>query len=134
HIPCCSFSKKQNEAFHSAMLTLGLKDLPLDHVMDDIDKALQKMCGIQSIRYSGKLGHIYYVNDLAAEIAQEMANHTTRKNLHFFPEGTKPSLSQAWQASCWLDELDPDLTTPMIRMHKQDFYINEPTLLSDGIV
>jgi hypothetical protein len=52
------------------MLALGLKDLPSDRVMDDIDKALQKMCGAQSIRYSGKLGHIYYINDLAAIIAQ----------------------------------------------------------------
>lgn len=59
-----------------------------------------------------------------------MANPTTRENLHFFPEDSKPSLSQAWQASRWLDELDSDLTTPMIRVHNQDFYINEPTILS----
>lgn len=72
HIPRCSFSKKQNTAIHWAMLALGLKDLPSDRIMDDIDKALQKMCGIQSIRYAGKLGHIYYVNDLAAIIAQVM--------------------------------------------------------------
>ncbi|KAF8144692.1 hypothetical protein K438DRAFT_1902947 [Mycena galopus ATCC 62051] len=116
------------------MLALGLKDLPSDRIMDDIDRALQKMCGIQSIRYSGKLGHIYYVNDLAAIIAQEMANPTTRTNLHFFPEDSGPSLSQAWQASRWLDELDSDLTTPMIRIHKQDFYIHEPTLLSNGVI
>ncbi|KAJ7780683.1 hypothetical protein DFH07DRAFT_910197 [Mycena maculata] len=132
HIPRCSFSKKQNAAIHWAMLALGVEDLPSDRVMDDIDKALQKMCGIQSIRYSGKLGHVYYVNDLAAIIAQEMANPTTRKNLHFFPEDTKPSLSQAWQASRWLDELEPDLTTPMTRVGTQDFYIHEPTLLSNG--
>ncbi|KAJ7793620.1 hypothetical protein B0H14DRAFT_2393239, partial [Mycena olivaceomarginata] len=84
--------------------------------------------------YSGKLGHIYYVNDLAAIIAQEMANPTTRNNLHFFPEDAGPSLSQAWQASRWLDELESDLTTPMIRIQQQDFYIHEPTLLSNGAV
>ncbi|KAJ7919964.1 hypothetical protein B0H13DRAFT_2230810 [Mycena leptocephala] len=133
-IPRCSFSKKQNAAIHWAMLALGLKDLPSDRIMDDIDKALQKMCGIQSIRYSGKLGHVYYVNGLAATTAQEMANPTTRQNLHFYPEDTKPSLSQAWQARRWLDELDPGLTTPMIRIGTQDFYIYEPTLLSDGTV
>ncbi|KAJ6607826.1 hypothetical protein B0H10DRAFT_2166716 [Mycena sp. CBHHK59/15] len=134
HVPWCSFSRKQNAAIHWAMLALGLKDLPSDRVMDDIDKSLQKMCGVQSIRYSGKLGHVYYVNDLAAIIAQEMANTSVRKNLHFIPEDTKPSLSQAWQASRWLKELDSDLTTPMIREHNQDFYINEPTVLSNGAV
>ncbi|KAJ6583660.1 hypothetical protein B0H10DRAFT_2168146 [Mycena sp. CBHHK59/15] len=134
HVPRCAFSKKQNAAIHWAMLALGLKDLPSDRVMDNIDKHLQKICGVQSIRYSGKLGHVYYVNDLAALIAQEMANPTVRENLRFLPEDTKPSLSQAWQAKRWLNELDSDLTTPMIRIHKQDFFINEPTLLSNGIV
>lgn len=63
-----------------------------------------------------------------------MANPTVCQNLHFFPEDTKPSLSQAWQASRWLNELDSELTTPMIRDHNQDFYINEPALLKDGSV
>lgn len=58
------------------MLALGLKDLPSDRIMDEIDKALQKMCGIHSIRYSGKLGHVYYVNDLAAIIAQVKTGFT----------------------------------------------------------
>jgi hypothetical protein len=52
------------------MLALGVEDLPSDRIMDDVDRALQKLCGIQTIRYSGKLGHIYHVNDLAAIIAQ----------------------------------------------------------------
>ncbi|KAJ6632513.1 hypothetical protein B0H10DRAFT_1771822, partial [Mycena sp. CBHHK59/15] len=106
HVPRCASSKKQNAAIHWAMLALGLKDLPSDRVMDNIDKHLQKICGVQSIRYSGKLGHVYYVNDLAALIAQEMANPTVRENLRFLPEDTKPSLSQAWQAKHWLNELD----------------------------
>ncbi|KAJ7607345.1 hypothetical protein FB45DRAFT_764359 [Roridomyces roridus] len=134
HIPRCSFSKKQNAAIHWAMLALGLNHLPSDRVMDDIDKALQKLCGIQSIRYTGKFDHIYYVNDLAAIIAQEMANPNTREHLHFFPEDSKPSLSQAWQANRWLDELDPDLATPMERFKNQDFYVYEPALLQNGSV
>ncbi|KAJ7603162.1 hypothetical protein FB45DRAFT_1094845 [Roridomyces roridus] len=118
HIPRCSFSKKQNAAIHWAMSALGVHDLPSDRVMDDIDKALQPLCGIQSIRYSGKLmiNHVYYVNDLAAIIAQEMAN---------------PS---AWQASRWRHELDPDLATPMIRIGAQDFFTLEPTVLRDGTI
>ncbi|KAJ7764528.1 hypothetical protein DFH07DRAFT_376904 [Mycena maculata] len=134
HIPRCSFSKKQNTAIHWGMTALGLRDLPSDRVMDDIDKALQPLCGIQSVRYSGKLGHIYYVNDLAAIIAQEMANPSVREKLHFYPEDSDPSLSQAWQAGRWREELDSDLTTPMIRIKTQDFFIHEPTVLRDGTV
>ncbi|KAJ7658763.1 hypothetical protein DFH06DRAFT_1407265 [Mycena polygramma] len=90
HVPRCSFFKKQNAAIHWAMLSLGLQNLPSDRVMDDIDKTLQPLCGVQSIRYEGKLGHVYYVNDFAAIIAQEMANPSVRKNLHFLPEDSTP--------------------------------------------
>ncbi|KAJ7938480.1 hypothetical protein B0H13DRAFT_1587529, partial [Mycena leptocephala] len=65
---------------------LGLQDLPSDRVMHDIDKALQPLCGVPSVRYTGKLGHIYYVNDMAAIISQEMANPSVRKHLHFLPK------------------------------------------------
>ncbi|KAJ7019780.1 hypothetical protein C8F04DRAFT_1404097 [Mycena alexandri] len=134
HVPRCSFSKKQNAAIHWGMIALGLRDLPSDRVMDDIDKVLQPLCGIQSIRYSGKLGHVYYTNDLAGIIAQEMANPIVRDKLQFLPEDSGPSLSQAWQASRWLHELDSDLTTPMIRLNAQDYFIHEPAVLKDGSV
>jgi hypothetical protein len=38
--------------------------------MKEIDTALQNSCGIQTTRYAGALGHIYYANDLAGIIAQ----------------------------------------------------------------
>ncbi|KAF7316638.1 hypothetical protein HMN09_00396400 [Mycena chlorophos] len=132
HIPRCSFSKKQNAAIHWAMLALGLKDLPSDRVMDDIDKALQPLCGIQSIRYAGKLGHVYYTNDFAGIIAQEMANPSVRKHLQFLPEDNGSKLAEAWQAKRWLDELDSDLATPMHRIGSQDFYVHEPAILQSG--
>ncbi|KAF9000563.1 hypothetical protein BDZ89DRAFT_913239, partial [Hymenopellis radicata] len=56
-----AFSRKQNTAIHWAMLALGLQSLPSDREMDEVDTALQKMCGIQSLKYNGKLGHIFYM-------------------------------------------------------------------------
>jgi hypothetical protein len=49
---------------------LGIPNLPSERVMDSVDVALQKLCGIQSHRYQGKLGHIVYINDLGQIIAQ----------------------------------------------------------------
>ncbi|KAF7329338.1 hypothetical protein MKEN_00195000 [Mycena kentingensis (nom. inval.)] len=132
HVPRCSFSRTQNTAIHWAMQALGVQDLPSDRVMDDIDRVLQPLCGVESIRYTGKLGHIYYVNDLAAIIAQEMANPLVRPKLQFLPEDSGTSISQTWQSRRWLEELDPELTTPMIRIGTQDFYLNEPAILSNG--
>lgn len=58
-----------------------------------------------------------------------MANPQVREHLVFLPEDSGKKLSEAWQAERWLKELDGDLTTPMIRSQKQDFYIWEPAML-----
>lgn len=134
HIPRCSFSRKQNSAIHWALQAMGVDNLPSDRSMDDIDSLLQRMCGIQTIRHEGKLGHIFYVNDLAGIIGQEMANPIVREKLHFYPEEAKSRLAEAWQANRWLNELDPSLATPMVREKEQDFYVHEPMLMRDHSV
>ncbi|KAG5649696.1 hypothetical protein H0H81_002461, partial [Sphagnurus paluster] len=49
HIPRSSFSRNQNEIIHWAMMAVGLTDIPSDHIMDDIDRTLQSLCGIESL-------------------------------------------------------------------------------------
>ncbi|ETW83356.1 hypothetical protein HETIRDRAFT_119480 [Heterobasidion irregulare TC 32-1] len=93
---------------------------------------LQQLCGIQSLRYQGALGNLFYVNDFAAIVAQEMANPCVRLHLHFLPEDAGSRLAEAWQGHQWLHELDSELTTPMVRLEGQDYYIFEPALLRDS--
>ncbi|KAJ3712456.1 hypothetical protein C8R42DRAFT_594627, partial [Lentinula raphanica] len=132
HIPRCAFSRKQNLAIHWAMVALGVPNLPSDRTMDDVDRELQKICGIQTHRYEGKLGHVYYINDIAGIIAQEMSNPRIRPHLHFLPEDSGNSLAEAYQAERWLKEQDPELLTPVHHAAGQDFFSLEPALLSDG--
>ncbi|KAJ3915248.1 hypothetical protein F5877DRAFT_92367 [Lentinula edodes] len=127
----CSFSRKQNIAIHWAMLALGVPNLPSDRTMDNIDKEMQRLCGVQSIRYEGKLGHLYYANDFAALISQEMSNQSVRPHLRFLPEDSGKRLSQACQAQRWLNELDPDLLTPAHCVNGQDHFTFEPAVLKD---
>ena len=42
--------------------------------MQTLNAMLQKMCGVDSIKYKGALGHTYYVNNLAQIIAQVRIN------------------------------------------------------------
>ncbi|KAL1714355.1 hypothetical protein EV715DRAFT_209819 [Schizophyllum commune] len=134
HLPRCSFSRKQNLAIHWALRAMGMEGVPSDRLMDELDSRLQRMCGIETLRCEGKLGHVFYMNDLAGIIAQEMANKSVRDKLHFYPEETRPRLAEAWQADRWLKELDSSLATPMVRSKEQDFYVHEPTLMRDGSV
>lgn len=63
-----------------------------------------------------------------------MSNPKVRPHLHFYPEDCGTRLEETRQASKWLNELSPDEATPMIRLRKEDYYVYEPTLLTDGTV
>ncbi|KAI0309028.1 hypothetical protein OF83DRAFT_1072641 [Amylostereum chailletii] len=127
HIPRCSFSDRQNSVIHWAMVAAGVTDLP-----SEVDCALQRLCGIQTLKYYGALGNIYYMNDFAAIIAQEMANPRVRPHLHFVPEDAGPRLEEAWQVRRWLHELDGDLTSQNHRQGSYDYFLFEPAMLRDG--
>lgn len=70
HVPRSVFSDKENAIIHWALLSLGVKNVPSEHQMKDVNAFVQKLCGVQSIRHKGSLGHVYYTNDLAAILAQ----------------------------------------------------------------
>ena len=52
------------------MLVLGLPNLPTPQMMSGLNERLQKLCGVQSLQYKGAFGNMYYVNDMAAIIAE----------------------------------------------------------------
>ncbi|KAF8204045.1 hypothetical protein BJ912DRAFT_841196 [Pholiota molesta] len=131
HLPRSVFSRKQLDLFLWLLRVNRVSDVPTGKTMKGLNTTLQQMCGIDTIEYDGKLGHKYHVNSLAQILAQEMSNPKVRPHLHFYPEDTSPSLSEAYQASRWLNELTPEETTPMVRINKNDYFIYEPTMTTD---
>lgn len=69
---------------------------------------------------------------LTFSFVQEMSNPKVRPHLHFYPEDSGSRLEETRQASKWLNELSPDEATPMIRTRDGDYYVYEPTMLTDG--
>ncbi|KAF8883584.1 hypothetical protein CPB85DRAFT_1442386 [Mucidula mucida] len=74
HLPRSVFSHKQLDLFLWLLSANSVPDVLSVKSMQTLNERLQKLCGIESIRYNGALGHVYYVNSLADIIAQEMAN------------------------------------------------------------
>jgi hypothetical protein len=60
-----------------------------------------------------------------------MSNPKVRNHLHFYPEDTGVHLRETRQADRWLREVRSQDTTPMIRIHRDDYYIFEPAMLHD---
>jgi hypothetical protein len=62
-----------------------------------------------------------------------MANPKVRPYLSFLPEDSGSRLSEARQNQRWLNEMDPDHLTPMVRVGTdRDYYVFEPALLKNG--
>lgn len=63
---------------------------------------------------------------------QEMANPLVRKHMHFFSEDAGNELKAAWQAGRWKDEVNADISGPMVRHEGKDYFVNEPALANWG--
>ncbi|KAJ3727642.1 hypothetical protein C8R42DRAFT_755301 [Lentinula raphanica] len=131
HVPRGIFSETQMELILWALDAFGVNNAPSVDVMKSVDEYLQSLCGIHTKRYTGALGHVYYMNDLGGIIRQEMGNPLIRKHLHHYPEDSGKHLEHAWQADAWRNQ-DVAMATPMIRKDTQDFYVFEITRLIDG--
>lgn len=70
HLPRSVFSQRQLDLFLWLLKVNNVDDVPSVKTMQNINAALQKMCGVDSIAYDGALGHRYFVNSLAQIIAQ----------------------------------------------------------------
>ncbi|KAL1674996.1 hypothetical protein EV122DRAFT_219370 [Schizophyllum commune] len=132
HLPRSVFSQKQLDLFLWLLRINGVHDVPSVTSMLQLNSALQRTCGIETIGYDGALGHKYFVNNLAQIIAQEMSNPLVRPHLHFYPEDSGVALSEARQADRWLHELPGELTTPVARINDTDYFIYEPAMLRSG--
>ncbi|KAK1221922.1 hypothetical protein PQX77_015250 [Marasmius sp. AFHP31] len=136
HLPRSVFSTRQMDLFLWLLRINGVRDVPSTKTMKELNSNLQKLFGIQTYKYKGAFGHIYFVNSFADIIAQEMSNPNVRPNLSFYPEKSEAYLGESRQAERWLKEMDDDELTPMVRLGRgdsaQDFYIFEPALLRDG--
>ncbi|KAF8868160.1 hypothetical protein CPB84DRAFT_1819491 [Gymnopilus junonius] len=109
-----------------------MDDVPFVKSMQAVNSTIQKMCGIDSHMYNGKLGHHYFVNDLGQIIAQEYGNPRVQPHLSEYPEDSGPELSEAQQGSHWLHEIPNKQMTPMACIGNQDYFIYKPAMLRDG--
>lgn len=70
HLPRSVFSAQQLDLFIWMLKVLGVDDTPSVKRMAEVDRKLQLLYGIQTIKYKGALGHTYYTNSLADIISQ----------------------------------------------------------------
>ncbi|KAF9063908.1 hypothetical protein BDP27DRAFT_1160400, partial [Rhodocollybia butyracea] len=132
HLPHSVFSVRQLDLFLWMLKVLGVDNTPSVKRMNEVDKKLQALYSIQTIKYKGALGHTYYTNSLADIISQEMANPKVHPHLSFYPEQVGQDLSEARQFAHWLHEVPDDKMGPMLHVGDTDYYVFEPAMLQSG--
>ncbi|KAF9070032.1 hypothetical protein BDP27DRAFT_1420468 [Rhodocollybia butyracea] len=135
HLPRSVFSVHQLDLFVWLLRVNGVEDTTSVKTMKELDAKLQKLYGIQSLRYKGAFGHVYYVNSIADIVAQPLRSTLgdvkpqVQPHLSFYPEDVTRKLSEARQFACWANEIPDDELRPMARLQNGDYYIFEPAML-----
>jgi hypothetical protein len=79
HLPRSVFLHRQLDLFLWLLKVNDVDDVPSVRSMQTLNAMLQSMCGVDSIKYKGALGHSYYVNSLSHIIAQVRITIISRK-------------------------------------------------------
>lgn len=74
HLPRSVFSHRQLDILLWLLNVNGISDLPSIRGMQNLNKILQNMHGVSTLKYEGALGHTYYVNSLADIVAQVLTH------------------------------------------------------------
>ncbi|KAH6876645.1 hypothetical protein BKA70DRAFT_1128177 [Coprinopsis sp. MPI-PUGE-AT-0042] len=129
HLPRSAFSEKQLDLFVWLLTVNNVDGVPTVRRMKESNKLLQRLCGIETLEYTGAFGNMYSVNSLSQLLSQELSNPLVREHLWFYPEDTGKRLEEARQGTRWLHEAPHEYMTPMVRVGAQDFYTFEPAML-----
>lgn len=70
NLPRSAFSDNQLEVLSWMLRVNGVDDVPSKAQQKDAQDEFRESHGVQSKKYSGALGHTYYVNSLGAIISQ----------------------------------------------------------------
>ncbi|KAH9920588.1 uncharacterized protein B0H18DRAFT_936500 [Fomitopsis serialis] len=132
--PRMRFSRQQKEAILAWGKSLGAKDVPSLHRVDKFQDEALAAVGNPTAKVKTDSGNIFYTNKIAAALSKDYAHPETRRKMHLLPEfvpNGKP-ITEVWQTKKWLVDVPDDLLTPMVRIHRKDFYVHELVYCSDG--
>ncbi|KAJ7664821.1 hypothetical protein B0H17DRAFT_1162742 [Mycena rosella] len=110
------------------MRECGTPDVPSFYALRKMQAKLMRDVGLKPRHHTSSLDNQFYMNHPNDLIRLDFGNPLVREHLNFYPEVTT-TVSESWQASKWVNEIESDNLTPMWANWKaashRHFYIKE---------
>ncbi|KIJ43402.1 hypothetical protein M422DRAFT_47870 [Sphaerobolus stellatus SS14] len=102
-------------------------------VMKEIVQAkLRKQNSVPTTQFKSAQGSLFYVNNVAKQIAEDWANPLIRPYMCLYPEETPNHMSETWHGEKLCKEIQLDQLSLMVGVENKHFYINEITKYHNG--
>ncbi|KAH7322029.1 hypothetical protein B0J17DRAFT_621410 [Rhizoctonia solani] len=110
----------------------GCHDMPKFYELHQTQKLLKSLCGIEAHHYRSSQGNSFDMLDISQLIGRDLSNPIVAPHLVFYPEDSRDSLAESWQANKWREKIPLEQLTPMYADGGKLYYINELSRLHDG--
>ena len=83
HLPHSVFSQRQMDLLTWLLQINGVPDVPSVRTLKVLEDGLQKICGIETLPFTGAFGHKYHINsfsDIIAQVSKSLISSTDGTN------------------------------------------------------
>ncbi|EIM79308.1 uncharacterized protein STEHIDRAFT_69687, partial [Stereum hirsutum FP-91666 SS1] len=131
NLPRLPLSDELMRAVLFVMKETGAREVPSLDTLRRRQKEMSEI-GVPTTRHVSGQGNVFYMNNLAAGLAQDFSNPLICPHIIRYPEDKDGQVAESWQATKLLSSLSVDQLTPMVIHRDQHFYVNELTKCRDG--
>ncbi|KIJ47128.1 hypothetical protein M422DRAFT_249438 [Sphaerobolus stellatus SS14] len=132
NLPRMRLSDTQMEAVLWVMKESGSRNVPSLDTLRRVQGKLQKVTGIPTTKFKSSQGNVFYVNNVAKQLAEDWANPLVRPFMQLYPEETPNWMSETWHGEKLCKEMRTDQLSPMVGVNNKHFYIEEIAKCKDG--
>ncbi|GAB1527462.1 hypothetical protein RhiTH_010637 [Rhizoctonia solani] len=131
-LPCMTFSCWHIKGVLDFARESGAANVPSYYALRKTQQRLKSIMGNPTAQHCAPSGTVYYVNNIAESIQQDMSNPYVWPKMLFYPHMDGKQMTQAWNGHKMVHSLDNRFLTPSALINGRIFYVNELVYRATG--
>ncbi|KAF8675524.1 hypothetical protein RHS04_06690, partial [Rhizoctonia solani] len=112
-LPCMTFSCRHIKGVLDFACESGAANVPSYYALRKTQQRLKSIMGNPTAQHCAPSGTVYYVNNIAESIQQDMSNPYVWPKMSFYPHMDGKQMTQAWNGHKMVHSLDDSLSTEL---------------------